>query len=410
MKTSSRRVVVTGMGVISPLGNDLTQTWTRLIAGESAAAPVEHFTTANCRCQFAASVKFTDENFLKKHQRKYLSRASRLALSAAHGALKNSKLLKADGHCIFSWLPMSVSSTAGAMGFGESFLRGLLSKEEAKRNRFFQASRYQPQQQALDIHEIFGFQGPTTIIANACASGANAIGHASDLIRTGRHECVLTGGWEELTELLFVGFDSLQALTRECCRPFDSKRTGLMLGEAAAFLVLESEEHARKRGAEIICELTGYGHSTDIHHLTQPEPTGVALVRAMEMALKQSSRNRSDIDYLNAHGTATPLNDASECAAFTKFFGEDLKSVRISSTKAAIGHTLGAAGSIEAVFAIQSLLSGNLPPQINLREPEPALLNNLVRKAESQKSRTVMSTNLGFGGSNAVLMFSHYDA
>jgi 3-oxoacyl-[acyl-carrier-protein] synthase II len=408
MKPISKRVVITGMGAMTPLGNNIAETWKRLIQGETAAGPVEHFSTEGCRCQFAASVKLQNQ---AKEKRKR-SRASRLILPAALEAFTRAGLLRNDTKSSLSWLPMSVSSTGGGMGLGEDFVRGLFSKERGllKNSRLFQAMRYQPQQQAFDLHEYFDFRGPTTIIANACASGANSIGHAAELIRSGRHECVLTGGWEELSEILFAGFDSLQALTTDCCRPFDQKRSGLMLGEAAAFLVLESEEHAKKRGAKILAELKGYGHSTDLHHLTQPDPKGAALVKAMNMALNQSKLSKSEIGYVNAHGTATVLNDSSECAAFAEFFATDLYSVRISSTKSAIGHTLGAAGSIESIIAIQALLSCELPPQINLREPEIILTGVLASKNEKRNCNAVMSTNLGFGGSNAALIFSRYDS
>jgi 3-oxoacyl-[acyl-carrier-protein] synthase II len=222
----------------------------------------------------------------------------------------------------------------------------------------------------------------------------------------------LVGGFEALTELIYVGFDCLQAMSPERCCPFDLGRNGLMLGEGAAFAVLESEAHARARGARILCELAGYGHATDLHHLTQPDPLGAPAVKAMRQALAQAGCHASEINYVNAHGTATPLNDSSECAAFTTVFGEGSAispGVRISSTKAAIGHTLGAAGSIEALFVIAALRSGQLPPNLNVRRPEPRVAANLVvigeRRPEMQATLTV---NLGFGGSNAALVFKRY--
>jgi 3-oxoacyl-[acyl-carrier-protein] synthase II len=272
-------------------------------------------------------------------------------------------------------------------------------------------ARYQAHQQILDVQEHFCFRGPVTIIANACASGANAIGHGADLIRAGMADLVLTGGYEPLTELIYVGFDCLQTLSTDKCRPFDTARNGLMLGEASAFLVLESETHARARGVPILCEVAGYGHATDLHHLTQPDPRGCTLVSVMRQALEQSGTDRAAIGYLNAHGTATPLNDSSECAAFAEVFQDRLQSVKISSTKAAIGHTLGAAGAVEALFAIQALRTGELPPNLNLRQPEPAIAENLVKRGDGHPSlRSTMSVNLGFGGSNAALVFTRYEA
>jgi 3-oxoacyl-[acyl-carrier-protein] synthase II len=411
MKSAFPKVVITGFGATTALGSDVAGTWLGVSSGKTAAGPVEHFETKDCRCKFAAVVKEPNCSWLNSKQQKRLSRASRLALPAAREALAMANLLK-DGKCTFSVLPMSVSSTGGGMGLGETFLKKLYSQKlnGSKRNRLFCASRYQSQQQALDLHESFNFSGPTTIVANACASGANAIGNAADFIRMGKYDCVLTGGWEELAELLFVGFDSLQALSPECCRPFDMNRNGLMLGEAAGFLVLESETHAKNRGAEIFCELNGYGHSTDIYHLTQPEPSGVALNQAIHMALKRSTIKISEIGYLNAHGTGTVLNDGSECSAFKKAFGENMTNVRMSSTKSSLGHTLGAAGSVEAILSIQALRTGQLPPQTNLKNPEPLVATNLVREGENRQLQAVLSTNLGFGGSNAALIFSKYDA
>jgi 3-oxoacyl-[acyl-carrier-protein] synthase II len=309
-------------------------------------------------------------------------------------------------------LALSVSTTGGGMALGEQFLRAMLGQPSRAR-QFFRVARYQSQNQVHDLHEHLGFRGPITIVANACASGANAIGHGADLIRSGRCDCVLIGGFEALTELIYVGFDCLQAMSPERCRPFDVARNGLMLGEAAAFAVLESESHARSRNATILCELAGYGHGTDLHHLTQPHPSGVAAVAAMRQAITEAGCHASDIGYVNAHGTGTLLNDTSEGAAFAAVFGEDgaiPSRMRISSTKAAIGHTLGAAGSIEALFAMAALQSGQLPPNLNVRQPEPIVAANLVAVGERQDGMAAtLTVNLGFGGSNAALVFKRYD-
>lgn len=396
---NSRRIFVTGLGAITPLGPDLPTTWRRLIDGEDGAAPVELFDVSGCRCKIAGTAA------LPATRAKRLSRSSRLAIPAAQEALAHAGLLSADGKSAISELPLSVSTTGGGMTFGEQFMRAIVAHRRAP--KFFLVSHYTPPQQIRDLQEALGFRGPATVIANACASGANAIGHGRDLIRSGRAECVLAGGYEALTELIYVGFDCLQALTTDRCRPFDTERNGLMLGEAGAFLVLETEEHARRRGAKILCELAGYGHSTDLHHLTQPSPTGQPLVRASQMALSDAGIEPNRIGYLNAHGTATPLNDGSEGAAFATIFGDAMP--RISSTKAAIGHTLGAAGAVEAVFSVQALVTGELPPQINLRKPEPAVAGKLVTDGERTTTSATMSVNLGFGGSNAALIFKRHE-
>jgi len=397
-------IVVTGIGAVTPLGANFPTSWAALIAGRDAQAPLELFDASGCRCHHAASAVLPALDDLPAKIVRRFSRATRLALPAAREALAHAGLLNADLRSTQHELPISVSTTAGGMAYGENFARRVLA---GKRGHLLdQVSRYLPQQQVLDLQQTLGFSGHSVIIANACASGANAIGHAADLISTGMADCVLTGGFEAITELVYVGFDCLQATSTDRCRPFDLNRTGLLIGEAAAFLVLESAEHAEKRGAEILCELTGYGHTTDVFHLTQPQPDGQALLEVMRAAAAQAQIAPAQIGYINAHGTATPVNDGTEAKAYTSFLGNALGTTRISSTKAAIGHTLGAAGAIEALFAIEAMRSGKLPPQLNLQNPIPEIAPALVRADESADMQNVMSVNLGFGGSNAALVFS----
>jgi 3-oxoacyl-[acyl-carrier-protein] synthase II len=411
--TPRRTIVVTGMGAVTPLGGDFPTTWQRLVAGESAAAPMTLFDVTACRCKQAAAARIPELPDLTHKQLARLSRASRLALPAAREALADAQLLDGEGRSRFSELALSVSTTGGGMALGEQFLRSMLA-QQCGAGEFSRVARYQAQHQAHDLQQYLGFHGPMTIVANACASGANAIGHGADLIRSGVYDCVLVGGYEALTELIYVGFDCLQAMSPDRCRPFDVTRNGLMLGEAAAFAVLESESHACGRGARILCELAGYGQGTDLHHLTQPHPTGATAVRVIRHAIAEAGCSAADIGYVNAHGTGTPLNDASESAAFATVFGNGgviSKRLRMSSTKAAIGHTLGAAGSIEALFAIAALRSGQLPPNLNLQQPEPMVAANLVAVGEQAgQMQATLSVNLGFGGSNAALLFKRYDA
>jgi 3-oxoacyl-[acyl-carrier-protein] synthase II len=397
-------VVVTGMGAVTPLGENLASSWSALTAGRDAQAPLDLFDTSGCRCHQAASASLPPLPGLTKKALSRLSRTSRLALPAAREALASAGLLDEAGRSLARRLTVSVSSTSGGMAFGEDFVRRVLARRRG--NLVSQVARYLPQQQVLDLQQALQFSGPSTVIANACASGANSIGHAADLIATGATDCVLAGGFEAITELVFVGFDCLQATTTDRCRPFDVNRSGLLLGEGAGFVVLESEDHARARGAGILCRLTGYGHTTDFHHLTQPRPDGGALVQVMRAAAKQAGVAPGEIGYINAHGTATPVNDGVEALAYRNFLGDALGTTKISSTKGAIGHTLGAAGSLEALFAVQALRTGRLPPQLNLREPIPDMAAALVKPGESAELRHVMSVNLGFGGSNAALVFS----
>lgn len=403
-----RPVIVTGMGAVTPLGENILNSWEALIDGKDADVPLDLFATGGCRCHRAAIASLPPLPGLSPKALRRLSRASRLAIPAAREALAMAGLLDSAGRSLLPLLPLSVSTTAGGMPFAESFLRDVLSR---KRSGFLGAvARYLPQQQVLDVQQMLGFEGPSVIIANACASGANAVGHAAEMVSSGMADCVLTGGFEALTELVFAGFDCLQATTIERCRPFDLKRSGLLLGEGAAFLVLETPEHAKQRGAQPLCRLSGYGHTTDFFHLTQPQPEGQALVAVMRQAADEANLKPQEIGYVNAHGTATPVNDRAEARAYQTFFEECLDQVRISSTKAAIGHTLGAAGSIEALFTVKALMTGQLPPQLNLQTPIPEIASMLVSGKETPRSmRHAMSVNLGFGGSNAALLFSRYE-
>jgi 3-oxoacyl-[acyl-carrier-protein] synthase II len=391
----NRPVVITGMGAVTPLGENVSQSWEAIIAGKDADAPLDLFDTSGCRCHRAATASLPPLVGMK-------------AIPAAREALAAASLLDSAGRILLPVLPLSVSTTAGGMAFGEDFLRNILAQKHSR--LLGPVARYLPQQQILDLQQALGFEGPSVIIANACASGANAIGHAAEMVSSGMADCVLTGGFEALTELVFVGFDCLQATTVERCRPFDLKRSGLLLGEAAAFLVLETREHARQRDARPLCRLAGYGHGTDFFHLTQPQPNGQVLVEVMRHATNAAGILPEEIGYINAHGTATPVNDGAEAQAYRTFLENSLDQVRISSTKAAIGHTLGAAGSIEALFAIMSLLTGQLPRQLNLQNPIPDIASSLVTERDSIRSlRHAMSVNLGFGGSNAALVFSRYE-
>ncbi|MEI9895117.1 MAG: beta-ketoacyl-[acyl-carrier-protein] synthase family protein [Chthoniobacter sp.] len=263
-------------------------------------------------------------------------------------------------------------------------------------------ANYLPQKPVLDTEEAWPCAAPSQIIANACASGTNAVGHAFRLVRGGQYRRVLCGGYDAISEMVFVGFDSLQASTAEKIRPFDKGRTGLVLGEGAALLALEEMESARRRGAPILAEITGYGISTDNHHLTQPHPSGIGPRQAMERALADARRSPAEVDYINAHGTATIFNDATEGTAIAGLFGER---VPVSSTKSMMGHALGAAGAIEAAFSVLALRGQFLPPNIHLQEIDPAWRLNLVANAaRDAELRCVISNSFGFGGTNATVV------
>jgi 3-oxoacyl-[acyl-carrier-protein] synthase II len=378
------------------------ETWNALLEGRSARGPVNAIEVEGCRVTEGAQARLPDIPHLSSKRIARLSRASRLAIPGAGEALASSGLLGEDGRCRIPRLEMSVATTACGMELGEGFLRSILNGRPGRRPGM--VAHYQAQEQVAEIQSAYGFQGSAMIVANACAAGANAIGHAADLIRSGMAEVVLAGGYDALCELVFAGFDSLQTLAPDACRPFDRNRTGLMLGEGSAFLVLESEEHARRRGAPIRGSVAGYGQTTDRLHLTQPAQDGSALAGAMKQALDSARMEPSQVGYINAHGTGTRFNDGAEATAFLGIFGGT--DVRISSTKAALGHTLGAAGAIEALLCLMALETGDLPPQINVTDPEPDIAHLLVHPGERKRLDAAMSVNLGFGGSNAALIFT----
>src|SRR5213082_446425 len=301
-----------------------------------------------------------------------------------------------------------VGTTSGGMTFGEQYYRGLKTNgSSSSRHAPTLIANYTPQKPLIDAQEAFVISAPCQIIANACASGTNAIGHAFECVRSGRYERVLTGGYDALSELVFVGFDSLQASTPEKYRPFDRHRTGMVLGEGAAILALENLDAARARGARVLAEITGYGMSTDNFHLTQPDPSGIGPRRAMERALQSAQISADSVDYINAHGTATLFNDAAEGKAIGDLFGR----VPISSTKSMMGHSLGAAGAIEAIICLLALQHQFLPPNINFRAPDQlADLNIVANEARRTALRTVLSNSFGFGGTNASILMQKFEA
>ena len=389
------RVAVVAAGVISPLGLGLAETAATLRAGRDCITAVERFPVEQCRCKTAGQVP--DERLttaaVSGHRARRLHRVARMMIVALSEALEQSP----------GFVPelTVVGTTSGGMTFGEEYYRALLDHRPLRHTPSLIAN-YTPQKPIVDAQEALGLNAPCQVIANACASGTNAIGHAFECIRSRQYERVLTGGYDALSELVFVGFDSLQAATPEKCRPFDRGRTGLVLGEGAAILALENWDSAVARGANILAEVIGYGLSTDNHHLTQPNPNGSGARQAMERALASARLPASEIDYINAHGTATPFNDAAEGKAIAELFG----AVPVSSTKGMMGHALGAAGAIEAVISLIALRDQMLPPNINFRSPDPALdLNLVTNESRPAKVRTVLSNSFGFGGTNASVIF-----
>jgi 3-oxoacyl-[acyl-carrier-protein] synthase II len=390
--SNGARVAVVGAGVVSPLGFGLEETLGSLREAEDCVSNVTAFPVDRCRCQTAGQVPnapLADANQYQRHPER-LHRVARMMILALKQALGQA------GH--FQPELTVVGTTSGGMTFGEQYYRNLKMAQRPARQMPSLIANYTPQKPVMDAQAAFGITAPCQIIANACASGTNAIGHAFNCVRSGRYQRVLTGGYDAISELVFVGFDSLQASTPDRCRPFDSERSGMVLGEGAAMLALENLEAATERGATILAEVVGYGISTDNFHLTQPDPSGGGARRAMESALESAGIFPGDIDYINAHGTATAFNDAAEGKAIAELFN----GVPVSSTKGMMGHSLGAAGAIEAVISILALKHQLLPPNINFRRGDAGLdLNIVANRARPGSVRTVLSNSFGFGGTNA---------
>ncbi len=391
------RVAVVAAGVVSPLGFGLEETRAALAAARDCVSPVTRFSVEQCRCTTAGQVPDArlEESRPNDRKARRLHRVSRMMIHALREVLAQDPTFRPE--------LTVVGTTSGGMSFGEEYYRALQQPDARDRQIPAWIANYPPQKPAVDALEACGLESPCQVIANACASGTNAIGHAFECIRSGRYERILTGGYDALSELVFVGFDSLQASTADKCRPFDGARTGLVLGEGAALLALENYESAAARGAEILAEVTGYGISTDNHHLTQPHPSGIGPRLAMQRALASARLSPNEVDYVNAHGTATPFNDAAEGRAIAELLGR----VPVSSTKGMMGHSLGAAGAIEAVITLLALRHGFLPANINFRAPDAELALDIVANIpRSANPRVALSNSFGFGGTNATIVLA----
>jgi 3-oxoacyl-[acyl-carrier-protein] synthase II len=393
-------VAIVAAGIVSPLGRGVDDTARALRQGADCVSPVTAFDVSSARCHDAGQVPDSwladlrqDGDARESRRGRQLHRVS-LMMIAAIREVRGQDPAFAPGEFI-------VGATGGGMTFGEAFYRSLSAGARDRRGAAWLAN-YNPQKPLLDAQEEAGFRIPCAIIANACASGSNAIGHAFELIRSRRRTAILCGGYDCVSELVFRGFDALQASTPEKIRPFDAARTGLALGEGAALLALENAEHARARGARILGLVTGYGISTDTHHITQPHPSGIGPRLAMERALASAGCAAESVDYINAHGTATTFNDATEGLAIAQLFGNR---VPVSSTKSMMGHALGAAGAIEAIFSLIALREGFLPPNIHFTACDPAWdLNIVANRSRPAPLRRVLSNSFGFGGTNASLV------
>ena len=399
-KDALARVAVVAAGVVSPMGFGLGETLDSLREARDCITRVTRFSVTECRCKTAGQVpdqRLLDERRAAGRSTQRLHRTSHMIIHALGEAATQVPGFKPELTII--------GTTSGGMSNGEDYYRSLHRHGNLRHSPTWIAN-YPAQKPVIDAQEAFGISAPCQVIANACASGTNAIGHAFECVRSGRYQCVLTGGYDALSELVFVGFDSLQASTPEKCRPFDRHRSGMVLGEGAAILVLENLDAARARGVPILAEITGYGMSTDNFHLTQPDPCGVGPRRAMERALRSAQITANAIDYVNAHGTATLFNDAAE----GKAIAELLDRVPVSSTKSMMGHSLGAAGAVEAIVCLLALQHQFLPPNINFHAPDDGVeLDVVSNEARPAALRTALSNSFGFGGTNASIVMRKFE-
>src|SRR5881396_2892057 len=397
-KNTRARVAVVAAGVVSPLGFRLTETLDSLRNSRNCISPVTRFSVGQCRCKTAGQV--SDDRLLATQaeapRSRRLHRASHMMIEALQEVITQQPQFEPELTVI--------GATSGGMSYGERYYRSLRQAEKLWHAPTWIAN-YPAQKPVIDAQAAFGISAPCEVIANACASGTNAIGHAFECVRSGRYQRVLAGGYDAVSEMVFVGFDSLQASTPEKCRPFDQHRSGMVLGEGAAVLAMENLELARRRGAPVLAEIIGYGISTDNFHITQPEPSGSGPRQAMQRALESADISAADVDYINAHGTATLFNDTAEGRAISALFNR----VPVSSTKSMMGHSLGAAGAIEAIVCLLALQHQFLPANINFTTPDDGVnLNIVANEPRSAVVDVALSNSFGFGGTNASVLMRKF--
>jgi beta-ketoacyl-acyl-carrier-protein synthase II len=419
-------VAITGLGLVTPAGNNAATTWDALLQGRSRVSTISQFDASGFPVRIAAEVRGFDDTGAVGERRllKFAGRSHRFALAAAEEAMRDAGI-RPSAETSRRWgctvgtgmmgiefanlLRLHQHSAAG----GELDVRRLLDDEVALDPMIFCRSQA-PAGLSLLLHR-FGIGGYATSVHTACASGGQAVGTAMKLIRRGTADCVLAGGFDSMISPVgLAGFCLLNAVSPDndtperASRPFDATRNGFVLGEGAGFLVLEEWESARQRGAHIYAELAGEGNSLSSYRITDSHPSGDGPIQAMRQALQDAGASLDQVDYLNAHGTSTPMNDSSECAAVNAVFGDHVRHMAVSSTKSIIGHLIAAAGAVEAAFCALAVQFGELPVNANLKEPDPDCNLDIIRgEPRKRKVRVAMSNSFGFGGSNSCLVFRH---
>ncbi len=410
-----RRVVVTGMGCISPLGNNMPDTWAALLAGKSGAGPITHFDASNHKTRFACEVKgFDAAAVLGGREARRMDRFCQFALASALQAVEQAHLTVTDANRD----RVGVIVGTGIGGVGTLLEQADVLREKGPdRVSPFLVPMMIADNAAGTIAIRLGMRGPNAAYVTACATGSNAVGEAAEVIRRGSADVMLAGGAEaSIVAVAMAGLNVMGALSSynedptRASRPFDKDRDGFVMGEGAAILVLESLEHARERGAEILCEVTGYGTTDDAYHISAPAENGAGAALCMKLALENAGLQPGEIDYINAHGTSTPLNDKSETAAIKTTFGEAAHKVAISSTKSMTGHLLGASGALEAAVCVEIFRQNIAPATINYTTPDPLCdLDYIPNTPRAITPRHIMSNSFGFGGHNATIILSRFE-
>ena len=412
-----RRVVVTGMGAITPVGNDVATTWRALLEGKSGAAPITHFDASNFPVRFACEVKdFDPLTYMDRKEAKRADQFTQYAVGAATQAMKDAGLAEQNG--------MDPDRIGVIVGSGIGGLKSFEEQHDVYRQRG--PGKISPFFIPMFISDIaagivsmqFNAKGPNYATVSACATSAHAIGDAFRTIQYGDADVMITGGAEAtVTPMAIGGFANMKALSERndspetASRPFDATRDGFVMGEGSGMVILEELEHAQARGARIYAEVVGYGATGDAYHLTAPAPNGEGAQRAMKRALKDASLRPEDIQYINAHGTSTPANDLNETLAIKAVFGDTIRNIKVSSTKSATGHMLGAAGAVEFVISALTVVEGKIPPTINYETPDPECdLDYTPNKAVEREVNAVISNSFGFGGHNTTLAVKRFAA
>ena len=409
-----KRAVITGLGAVTPLGNNVNEFWTNLIQGKSGAGPITRFDTTNHKTKFACEVKnFDPLLYVEKSEARKMDLFTLYSIAAADECIKDSGLDIAN--CDLNRIGVIMATGIGGINTLEAELKNFFENPGYPRFNPFFITKMISNIAAGQITIRYGFHGVSYAITSACAASNNAIANALDLIRLGRANIILAGGAEAtITQTAIGGFNSMKALStmnetpETASRPFDKTRDGFVAGEGAGILMIEELEHALKRGARIYCELAGYGAASDAYHVAATHPEGLGAVLAMQEALNDAGIKASDVSYINAHATSTPIGDISECKAIAKVFEGSLENLQISATKSMTGHLLGAAGAVEAIACIKAIGQNIIPPTINLSEPDPEMdprLNFTPDTALNKEVTIALNNTFGFGGHTSTTVF-----